>query len=307
MILFSRNVVSEAQLSALVADIRSELPDAFLCVDQEGGRVDRFRAITAASPSFSAAARAGASDLAGTLAGEICAAFGIDWDLAPVVDRSVEGAGRTILAGRAASDRGDEVVFAARGFLGALAAFGVAGCLKHFPGLGRAAVDSHLVLPRLSAQRTEMEEDLAPFRALAASAPAVMVSHAAVGETSLPATLDPAVAADLLRRDVGFRGVAVSDDLEMGALAEFGGLPERAAAAFSAGCDVLCLGKETAELPDSAAAVEARASAARLDEAAGRLAAFRAELGRLKRERRLAPRPVPEIAAAFRRATERLG
>jgi beta-glucosidase-like glycosyl hydrolase len=93
----------------------------------------------------------------------------------------------------------------------------------------------------------------------------------------------------------------------MGALGGFGGIPDRAAAAFSAGCDLLCVGKGTAALPDAAAALEARASAERLDEASRRLDAFRAVLRRLRRERRLAPRPVGEIAAAFRRATERLG
>ena len=306
VILFARNVVSEAQLSALVAELRAELPDAVLSVDQEGGPVDRFRALTAASPSFAGAAKAGAADLAGLLAGEICAAFSIDWDLAPVVDRAVEGAGRTVLRGRAAFEDGSEVAAAAEAFLAALAAFGVAGCLKHFPGLGRASVDSHLVLPRVSGG-PDLEDDLVPFRTLARIAPAVMVSHAAVGGASLPATLDRGIATEMLRGNAGFAGVAISDDLEMGALAGFGNLAERAAAAFSAGCDFLCIGKETAALPEAAAAVEARASAARLDEAAARIAEFRAGLGRLGRERRLAPRPIAEIAAACRRATERLG
>ena len=219
----------------------------------------------------------------------------------------MEGAGRTVLRGRAAFEDGRESASAARGFLDALAAFGVAGCLKHFPGLGRAAVDSHLVLPRIPEGREGLEADLAPFRALAESAPAVMVSHAAVGGSNVPATLDSGIATDLLRRDVGFEGVAVSDDLEMGALADFGGVPERAAAAFEAGCDLLCIGKETAALPEAAAAVEARASAERLDEASRRLGVFRGVLRDLRRQRRLVPRPVPEIAAAFRRATERLG
>ncbi len=306
MILFARNIVSERQLAGLTSDLRAVLPEAFLCVDQEGGSVDRFRALTGSSPSFSAASRKGAASLAGTLAGEICAAFGIEWDLAPVVDRAVEGAGRTILKDRAASEDGEEIVSAAGAFLDSLAEFGVAGCLKHFPGLGRAAVDSHLVLPRLSAASEELERDLVPFRALVRRAPAVMVSHAAVGEGRQPATLDRAIASDLLRRDVGFEGIAISDDLEMGALAEFGDLAARSSAAFYAGCDFLCIGKENAVLPDAAAAVEAGASEERLDETGRRVATFRTGIARLKRERRVGPRRIPEIADAFRRATDRL-
>jgi len=305
VILFARNVVSEAQLSALAAEIRGELPDAFLAVDQEGGPVDRFRALTGGSPSFASAARAGSAELAGLLAGEICAAFTIDWNLAPVVDRAVEGAGKSILSRRAAFEDGAPVAAAARDFLRALAAFGVAGCLKHFPGLGRAEVDSHRSLPRVSAG-ADLAADLSPFAALAPAAPAVMISHAAIGSSPLPATLDRAIAHDLLRGEVRFEGAAISDDLEMGALAEFGGIPERAAAAFGAGCDLLCVGKETTALPEATAAIEERASAERRMEAARRVSSFRGELARLRRERRLFPRGLPEIAAAFRRASDRL-
>jgi beta-N-acetylhexosaminidase len=165
-------------------------------------------------------------------------------------------------------------------------------------------VDSHRTLPRLPG-RADLAADLAPFRALASVAPAVMVSHAAVGTSPLPASLDPGIATDLLRGETAFDGVAVSDDLEMGALAGFGGIPERSAAAFSAGCDLLCIGKRTEALAEAAAAVE-RAPAERRTRAARRVAAFRATLDGLKRERRLVPRAVPEIAAAFRRAADRL-
>ncbi|HET7452795.1 MAG TPA: glycoside hydrolase family 3 N-terminal domain-containing protein [Thermoanaerobaculia bacterium] len=307
ILLFARNVVSEPQLRALVAEIRAEAPEALLAVDQEGGPVDRFRAIAGASPSFAGASAAGAADLAGILAGEMCAAFAIDWDLAPVVDRAVEGAGRSVLRGRAPGESGEDAADSGRAFLEGLAASGVAGCLKHFPGLGRAAVDSHVVLPTIGGDRRALDEDLVPFRTLSRLAPAVMISHAAVGASALPATLDPAIATDLLRGEVGVGGLSISDDLEMGALAGFGSLPERAASAFAAGCDFLCIGKDTAALPDAAAAVAGRSRPERLHEAGRRAAAFRGEVARLRRERRLVPRAVPEIAAAFRRAAELLG
>jgi len=269
--------------------------------------VDRFRAITGTSPAFERAAAAGEARRVGALAGELCAAFGIEWNLAPVVDRAVEGAGGTILAGRAASPDPWAVSAAAGEFLEGLADFGVAGCLKHFPGLGRASVDSHLLLPTIPDAPAELDRDLAPFRALARAAPAVMVSHASLGRGKPPATLDAAVATGLLRDEVGFAGLAISDDLEMGALSEFGGIPDRAAAAFDAGCDVLCFGKRTEALPEAAARVEQTISESRRAAAALRLAQFREALGGIAARRRSSARPLPAIAAAFRESSERLG
>jgi len=197
-------------------------------------------------------------------------------------------------------------VTAAAAFLEGLSEFGVAGCLKHSPGLGRAAVDSHLDLPRIVEDPLALEKDLLPFRLLAGRAPAVMISHAATGGTRLPATLDRAVAADLLRRGAGFSGLAISDDLEMGALAEFGSVPERSAAAFEAGCDLLCIGKETAALPAAAEAIERGASGSRRREAERRLGGFRQALGRIGAGRRATPRVAAAIAEAFREACARL-
>ena len=154
-------------------------------------------------------------------------------------------------------------------------------------------MDSHLVLPRIADGPEELEKDLAPFRSLAGRVPAVMVSHAATGSGSRPATLDPETATGLLRRDVGFEGIAISDDLEMGALAEFGGIAERAFLAFEAGCDLLCVGKDTAALPEAAEAIERGARASRRDEAEGRLGEFRETLRR------------PEPPVARRRARSR--
>lgn len=281
------------------------MPGVVLCADQEGGSVDRFRAITGRSPDFASAAARGEAGRAGRLAGEVCAAFSIAWDLAPVVDRRVEGAGARILGGRAASSEPARVAEAAAAFLAGLADFGVAGCLKHFPGLGRAAVDSHLDLPRIGHDPAALEKDLAPFRALADRAPAVMISHAAMSADRRPATLDRGVATELLRGSAGFAGVAISDDLEMGALEEFGSVSERAAAAFEAGCDLLCVGKDTAALPVSAEAIERTARAPRREEAERRIGAFRDGLVRLG-SRRESPRDVAAIGEAFRESCARL-
>jgi beta-N-acetylhexosaminidase len=113
------------------------------------------------------------------------------------------------------------------------------------------------------------------------------------------------MATGLLRRDVGFEGIAISDDLEMGALGEFGGIAERAFLAFEAGCDLLCVGKDTAALPEAAEAIERGARASRRDEAEGRLGEFQESLRRLGASRRSTPRAVAAIAEAFREASAR--
>jgi beta-N-acetylhexosaminidase len=281
VILFSRNIETERQLADLCAEIRSLPGEPLLCLDQEGGRVDRLRAIAGPFPSYHEAARAGLSRRAGEVAGDACVRFGFRVDLAPVVDRRVPGAGEAVLGDRAAAEDPYRVTEAAREFLEGLHSRGVGGCLKHFPGLGRARFDTHRTLPILPADEEEREKDLVPFRALHDLAGAVMVSHAASPGDSRPASLSPDQATHLLRVVVGFRGATFSDDLEMGALTEFGGLPERSAAAMRAGCDLLFVCSRLEEYADCVARVETdvpedrRAEAARrMDVYAGRLQAL---------------------------------
>ncbi|HEY6064711.1 MAG TPA: glycoside hydrolase family 3 N-terminal domain-containing protein, partial [Thermoanaerobaculia bacterium] len=143
VILFRRNIQEERQLLDLTADLRSLPGQPFLCLDQEGGSVDRLRELAGPFPSFHAAARAGFARHAGELAGEACARFGFDVDLAPVVDRRLAGAGEAVLGERTVDEDPDAVTSAAREFLRGLHERGVGGCLKHFPGLGRAVSDTH--------------------------------------------------------------------------------------------------------------------------------------------------------------------
>ncbi|MGH9442693.1 MAG: glycoside hydrolase family 3 N-terminal domain-containing protein, partial [Thermoanaerobaculia bacterium] len=266
VILFARNMADPDQLHSLVAEIRERAPGVLLFVDQEGGPVDRFRAIAGSSVSAARAARIGASRAAGEIAGALCSLFGIDVDLAPVVDRAVPAAGGVVLTERVVAENPDDVAKAGRQFLDGLALYGVAGCLKHFPGLGRGAVDSHVLLPVIDDDPRQLELDLLPFRKLR-DAPAVMVSHAAFGRGALPSSLSRAVAHDLLREEAGFPGAAISDDLEMGALSAFGSLADRSAAALAAGCDLLCIGKQNEALPDAVEAVERMVPARRTLEA----------------------------------------
>ena len=235
IVLFARNVESREQLADLVREVRG-LPFApYVSIDMEGGRVNRLARLLGPLPSPAAAAAAGleAVEALGDAIGAACAHFSIGVDFAPVVDVS-RPEGWLTSEGRCFACDVEGVVAAATAFLSGLERYGVAGCLKHYPGLGSGAVDSHKNLPLLDDGAAEDER---AFLALAARPTAVMVAHAvalAAGEPVLPASLSARVIGRL--RGSG-AGPVLSDDLEMGALAAFGGLPERAAAALQAGCD----------------------------------------------------------------------
>ena len=297
MILFARNIASIEQTQALAEEIRKR--GLLLFVDLEGGPVDRFRGLLGPSISFREAAAGRLARRAGELAGEACARLGFDVDLAPVVDRRVEGASAQVLRDRCAAGEPKDVARAANAFLAGLHSRGIGGCVKHFPGLGRADLDTHRALPRIPPDRRERARDLEPFRRTAARAGAVMISHAA-GPDGVPASLSRAVAGRLLRGGLGFRGAAFSDDLEMGALAAFGELPERAAAASRAGCDLLFVCSRIADYPDCVAAVERAVPARRRAEAADRLDAYTRRLSRLRKKAR-APQTLPKLIAAIAR------
>ena len=296
VILFRRNIEAEPQVVDLVREIHALPGEPFVCVDQEGGPVDRFRDVVGPFPSFYSATRAGFARRAGELAGEACARFGFDVDLAPVVDRRLPGAGEAVLGERAVDEDPDAVARAAREFLRGLHSRGVGGCVKHFPGLGRAVSDTHESLPVLPMDVGELERDLAPFRAVGDLAGAVMVSHAA-GADGRPASLSPEVATALLRGRLGFRGAAFTDDLEMGALGAFGGLPERAAAAAIAGCDLLWVCSKIEEYPECVARVERDVPESRRDEASRRIDGYVAHLAELRRKEVPPSRPLDVLAA----------
>ena len=148
VILFRRNLESLDALGRLVADLRG-LGIAHLLLDQEGGPVDRLRDLVAPAPSLQVVARRGVARRAGSVAGAMLARLGFDVDLAPVVDRGLDGAGALVLGQRCASADTEEIERGAGDFLDGLHSQGVGGCLKHFPGLGRAALDTHKALPVL--------------------------------------------------------------------------------------------------------------------------------------------------------------
>lgn len=251
-ILFREACVSREQTRALCADLRESVGrHALIWIDQEGGRVARLKApewptwppAKAYGDLFQRDAIAGVESarLAHRLIAHELKAIGVDGDFAPVLDVPVIGSDK-IVGDRAFSADPKNVGILARAALEGLHAGAVAGCVKHMPGHGRAAVDSHFHLPRVSAEAEALAADLTPFIALK-DAEAAMTAHIVFDafDSARPATCSPRVIEDIIRGRIGFSGLLMSDDLDMKALAQAvkGGLKERAAAALGAGCDVV--------------------------------------------------------------------
>jgi beta-N-acetylhexosaminidase len=306
VVLVQRNIADEETLRMLMAELRAAVPGATLALDAEGGPVDRLRGVVGPAPgadllALQAPARA---RRAGYWVGAALAGLGFDLDLAPVVDLDHGRAGNALDRRTFGADP-RRVASRAGAFLDGLHAAGIGGCLKHFPGLGAAGADTHVAPAAIGLDADALARDRAPFAALAARAEAVMAGHAvypALDPEARPATLSRALCTGLLRRSVRFRGALLSDDLEMGALAPWGELPERGREALAAGCDGLLFCRRIEAAPEIAAALGARSLAGRRAEAGRRLARLRGGLAR----RRAAAQPPPPLARV-REALARLG
>ncbi|MBI4459369.1 MAG: glycoside hydrolase family 3 protein, partial [Acidobacteria bacterium] len=257
VIFFQRNITSLQSFQRLVRQIRDfliglSLPSPFLAIDQEGGMVDRLRDALAPLPPVREVARAGLAQRAGQIAGRELAALLLNVDFAPVLDLSSPESAE-VLGSRTVGPSPQEVIQFAGDFLEGLAEQGVLGCGKHFPGLGCGRVDSHQKMPRIEKEASQMwEEDLLPYRTLASRLPMVMVAHAGYpalekayalapdnSTQPLPASLSPALVSGLLKGRIGYQGLVLSDDLEMGGVLENRSVGEAAVAALWAGCDLL--------------------------------------------------------------------
>lgn len=287
VILFARNIASPGQVRALNDSIRELLGgETPILVDQEGGRVARLR--PPHWPAFPPAATfedlpAEAARANAALLGLTCREVGFDVVCAPVLDLRLPGA-HAVIGDRAFSADPAEVARLGAAWVAGLQAAGCIPVIKHIPGHGRAMVDSHLDLPRVSANRAELAADLAPFAALAGSGAWAMTAHILYEtlDAALPATLSASVIAGVIRGEIGFDGVLVSDDLAMQALRGVpGALAEQS---IAAGCDLVlhCTGV----LAETAAALAGCPVLA--ERTAARLAAARA-----------AARPQPLDAAAL--------
>lgn len=248
-ILFGRNIVDPEQLRALTDDLRSihGRDRLLVSIDQEGGRVARLRPpLWAGYPSGQAFANlyeiapASAIEAARVNAlamGLELSAMGITVDYHPPLDLVVPGA-HDVIGDRAFGSDPMQVAALGRAVLEGLAAGGVAGCIKHMPGHGRSDVDTHKALPTVTASAAELEADVAPFHALN-QALVGMTGHLVftAWDVENPATLSQTVIRDIIRGAIGFDGLLLTDDIDMAALG--GTIPERAARAHAAGCDIV--------------------------------------------------------------------
>ena len=249
-ILFARNVESAEQLRALTSDLRAAVGwHAPVFTDQEGGRVQRLRAPLATEflPPLDEVAQAGetaarAMELRFRIIAAELRAVGIDGNCAPMLDVARPGT-HAFLRNRCYAEDVETVVAMGQAVVKGLTDGGVLPVMKHLPGHGLAQLDSHKDLPRVSAPREELEDiDFAAFRPFA-DLPLAMTAHLVYeGLNTRPATVDPEMIA-LIRENIGFQGLLMSDDLSMEALS--GTIGQRSAATVAAGCDVVlhCNGK----------------------------------------------------------------
>ena len=279
-----RNVESPAQVAQLTASLQAQAAARLLiAVDQEGGLVARLNESHGFPATLSAQALGERNDLAFTTAqagllAQTLAAAGITHNLAPVVDVNTNPANPVIGGlGRSFSADPAAVIDQARAFIEAHHAHGITTTLKHFPGHGSSQADSHLGLVDVSATWQPLE--LEPYRALIGEglADAVMTAHVfnAALDPDLPATLSQAVITGVLREELGYDGVVITDDMNMGAITSQYGFERAAVLAIQAGADILAYGNNLVYDPQVAeraiaallAAVErGELSEARIDE-----------------------------------------
>lgn len=297
--LFARNIREAQQTRTLLEEISKSLEvSPFLSLDQEGGLVDRLRRVFEPMPPANQILRQHEARRLAELIAESIRILGFNMDFAPVVDvitpeRSNPSNG---MYSRAFGTSAEEAADLASGFLSTLALNGVVGCLKHFPGLGAAAVDSHEELPSIFLSERDLEEtDLYPYRAILdkRTPAAVMVAHAAypahpLQETGsegepLPASLSRNFTTVLLRERLGFDGVVVTDDLEMGAVIKNYGMGKASVMAIQAGADMLAICADPANLKAGFYAVRDAVQngdigAARIDESLLRIAKLKYQM-----------------------------
>ena len=287
VILFSRNIEAPEQVAELAADSEAlgRSTPAWVSVDQEGGRVARLKEPFTTWPPMATLGRAGrqaealAERFATALAQELLA-VGITLDYAPVLDIHTN-AKNPVIGDRALAERAEDVAKLGRVIIRALQGAGLAACGKHFPGHGDTSADSHYELPLVAHPPDRLRAiEFEPFRAAVAEKVAfIMTAHVLVPslDESAPATLSPAVVQRLLREELGFEGVILSDDLEMKAVSTRYAVPDAAVDAIRAGCDglLVCSGDvdlQARTLEALVRAVEAGAiSTKRYDDAFARL------------------------------------
>jgi beta-N-acetylhexosaminidase len=249
VILFSRNIEAPEQVAEMSLDVQglaTELP-LWVSVDQEGGRVARLKAPFTEWPPMAVLGRSGDIDLARRFATALAAelkAVGITLDYAPVLDIHTNP-NNPVIGDRALAGDAELVARLGAAIVRGLQESGVAACGKHFPGHGDTSVDSHLELPLVEHPPDRIRRvECVPFReAIRTEVAFIMTAHVLVPsfDEERPATISPRIVQALLRDELKFQGVILSDDLEMKAIAKTYTVPDAAVAAIAAGCDGLLI------------------------------------------------------------------
>ncbi|MEV8126525.1 glycoside hydrolase family 3 N-terminal domain-containing protein [Streptomyces sp. NPDC085944] len=247
--LFGRNVTSPEQVAALTAQLRAEREDVLVAIDEEGGDVTRLEVRTGSSfPGNHALGAVDDVGLTRAVAAELgrrLAAAGVDFNWAPSADVN-SNPDNPVIGVRSFGADTDLVARHTAAYVTGMQSAGVATCTKHFPGHGDTGIDSHHAMPRIDVDADVLAgRDLAPFRAaVAAGTRAVMSAHILVPalDPDLPATLSRRILTDLLRGELGYDGLIVTDGIEMKAIAGTYGIERGTAMAIAAGADAICVG-----------------------------------------------------------------
>jgi beta-N-acetylhexosaminidase len=267
--LFARNIRSREQTRKLNGDLTTYLATKpLISIDQEGGLVDRLRRIMTPLPAAGSVRRTEQAQTLGRIVGEELSMLGFNMDFAPVVDVVTEERGRVSngLYNRAFGSSVEDVVELAGAFNAEIRRQGILSCVKHFPGYGATQVDSHEELPIVEITEDEFTSiDLEPYRQLLPAADSVMIAHATYPKLGLqergpygkllPSSLSRAFVTTLLRERLGFSGLAITDDLEMGAIIKNYGIGEACKMAVNAGADMLAICADPTRIRDGYRAV----------------------------------------------------
>jgi beta-N-acetylhexosaminidase len=304
VILFARNITGARQTYNLLKDCQACVSTPmFTGVDMEGGTVDRLRNLFGRAPSAAEVFASHQPKLFrkhGKVIGESCRALGFNTDFAPVVDLAFP-ASRAVMSSRAVSADPRQAVVYAREFLKGLGSARVLGSAKHFPGLGEANLDTHHELPSVDKSWKRLwAEDIYPYRALKRELPMVLVGHASyprVTPAGMPASLSRKWIGEVLRQQIGYRGLVVSDDLEMGGVLEAAPIEQAAVQHIAAGGDLCLICRVEEYVTRSFEALQQRSQqdpsfAGRVQESLTRVAAFKKKSVEIRRR---APAPTDLI------------
>jgi beta-N-acetylhexosaminidase len=245
-ILFGRNIQTAPQLRRLIDDLRAlSQIEPIITIDQEGGRVSRLKLVGNEPPNANQLRDRDDRQLIrrhGQITGRLLRIFGFNLDLCPVLDISFDDEADNSLRGRCYGNDVAQVIRNAEAFNDGLQSEGILSCGKHFPGYSRAPLDAHHELPVIPLERAELDRhELAVFRYFAGKVDSMMVAHGLyphLERGELPSSLSRAVITDLLRGELGFRGLVMTDDLDMGAILHHFTLEETIRLAIEAGNDL---------------------------------------------------------------------